>query len=159
MAGDIFIKIDNIDGESADSKHKGEIDVLAWSFGATNSGSMAFGGGGGTGKVSFQDLTISKRIDKASPKLLDACARGTHINKAVLIARKQGGNQMDYLKITLSGILVSSIQQSGSSDDSESFSLNFSHIEYIYTAQKADGSREGDTGAKWNVKKNDVTPA
>ncbi|WP_256645128.1 Hcp family type VI secretion system effector [Thermomonas paludicola] len=157
MASDIFLKIDGIDGESADSKHKGEIDVLAWSFGASNSGSMAYGGGGGTGKVAFQDMTITKRIDKSSPKLLEHCANGKHIKKAVLIARKQGGAQMDYVKVTLSDLLVSSISLAGSGDDSETISLNFGHIEYIYTAQKSDGSKEGDTGMKWNIKKNEAS--
>ncbi|HOC10137.1 MULTISPECIES: type VI secretion system tube protein Hcp [Thermomonas] len=159
MASDIFMKIDGIDGESADAKHKGEIDVLAWSVGATNSGSMAYGGGGGTGKVAFQDLSITKRIDKSSPKMMEKCADGTHIKKAVLIARKQGGQQMDYVKITLSDLLVSSISMSGSGDDSETVSFNYGHIEYTYTAQKQDGSKEGDTGMKWNIKKNDKSGA
>jgi type VI secretion system secreted protein Hcp len=159
MASDIFLKIEGIDGESADSKHKGEIDILSWSFGASNSGSMAFGGGGGTGKVAFQDLSFSKRVDKSSPKLLEHCANGKHIKKAVLVARKQGGDQMDYMVITVTDLLVSSFQQGGSGEDSEQFSLNFSHIEYKYTAQNEKGAKAGDTAMKWNIKKNDTSGA
>jgi len=159
MASDIFLKIEGIDGESADSKHKGEIDILSWSFGASNSGSMAFGGGGGTGKVAFQDLSFSKRVDKSSPKLLEHCANGKHIKKAVLVARKQGGDQMDYMVITVTDLLVSSFQQGGSGEDSEQFSLNFSHIEYKYTAQNEKGAKAGDTAMKWNIKKNDTSAA
>ena len=159
MASDIFLKIDGIDGESADSKHKDEIDILSWSIGATNAGSMAHGGGGGTGRVSFQDLHFTKRIDKASPKLMEHCASGKHIKKAVLVCRKQGGDQMDFLTITLTDLLVSSIQMGGSGDDSEQISLNFSHIEKKYTAQNEKGAKGGDTAMKWNIKKNDTSAA
>ncbi len=157
MATDMFLKIDGIPGESADGKHKDEIDVLSWSFSASNAGSMAHGGGGGQGKVSFQDMHFTKRVDKSSPKLLEHCASGQHIKKAVLVGRKQGGEQMDYLKITMTDILVSSFQQSGSGDDSESFAFNFAHIEYTYTAQNEKGAKAGDTGMKWNIKKNEAT--
>ncbi len=160
MASDMFLKIDGIDGESADGKHKGEIDILSWSFGATNSGSMAHGGGGGTGKVAFQDFHFVKKVDKAGPKLLEHCANGKHIKKAVLVNRKQGGEQMDYVTITLTDLLVSSINLGSSgSDDSEQFSLNYSHIEYKYTAQNEKGARAGDTAMKWNIKKNEAVGA
>ena len=156
---DIFLMIDGIDGESADSKHKDEIDILSWSLGASNAGSMAHGGGGGVGRVSFQDLHFTKRVDKSSPKLLEHCANGKHIKKAVLVGRKQGGDQMDYMKITLTDILVSSFQQAGHGEDSEQVSINFSHIEYVYTAQNEKGAKAGDTAMKWNIKKNDGSAA
>ncbi|HSD18218.1 MAG TPA: type VI secretion system tube protein Hcp [Thermomonas sp.] len=159
MASDIFLKIEGIEGESADGKHKGEIDILSWSLGASNAGTMAHGGGGGTGKVSFQDLHFTKRVDKSSPKLLEHCANGKHIKKAVLIGRKQGGDQMEYMTITLTDLLVSSFQQAGSGEDSEQCSVNFSHIEYKYTAQNEKGAKAGDTAMKWNIKKNDSSAA
>ena len=159
MSSDIFLKIDGIPGESADGKHKDEIDILAFSFGASNAGSMAHGGGGGQGKASFNDLQISKRVDKASPKLFELCAAGDHIKKLVLVARKQGGEQMEYMKITMSDALISSFQQGGSEEVTEQVGFNFSHIEYTYTAQNASGAKAGDTGMKWNVKKNDRTAA
>ena len=155
MNSDIFLKIDGIDGESADGKHKDEIDVLSWSLSASNSGSMAYGGGGGAGRVSFNDLQISKRIDKASPKLLETCASGNHIKNIVLIARKQGGEQMDYLKITFNDLIVSSFSQSGHGEDSETVTFNFGQIEYAYTTQNEKGTKSGATAMKWNVKKNE----
>ena len=157
MSSDIFLKIDGIPGESADGKHKDEIDILAWSFGAANAGSMAHGGGGGSGKANFQDLHVTKRVDKASPKLLEACAKGDHIKKLVLVARKQGGEQMEYMKLTMSDVLISSFQQGGSEEVTEQVGFNFSHIEYTYTAQNASGAGAGVTAMKWNVKKNDGT--
>ena len=67
MAMDMFIKIDSIKGESVDKTHKGEIDVLAWSWGVSNSGSAHVGGGAGAGKANVQDLSFTKYIDKSTP--------------------------------------------------------------------------------------------
>ncbi|MGH3042713.1 MAG: Hcp family type VI secretion system effector, partial [Gaiellaceae bacterium] len=79
MAVDYFLKVDGIPGESADSKHKGEIDVLAFSWGVSQSGSPVPGGGGGAGKADFEDLLVVARTSKASPLLWEACASGKHI--------------------------------------------------------------------------------
>ena len=73
MAVDMFIKIGDIKGESKDKTHKGEVDVLAWSWGMSNSGTTHMGGGGGSGKVSVQDLSFTKYIDASSNALLKAC--------------------------------------------------------------------------------------
>jgi type VI secretion system secreted protein Hcp len=75
-AVDYFLKIDGIDGESQDAKHKNEIDLESFSWGATQGGTMAFGGGGGAGKVQMQDFHFVMRVNKASPKLFLACANG-----------------------------------------------------------------------------------
>src|ERR1700753_4105926 len=82
-AVDYFLKIDGIEGESKDSKHKGEIDLDSWSWGANQSGTYHGGGGGGAGKVAMQDFHFVMKINKASPKLMLACASGEHIKKAV----------------------------------------------------------------------------
>lgn len=87
---DFFLKIDGIDGESADGKHKGEIDLLSWSWGETQSGAHAAGGGGGAGKVSMQDFHFTMTVNKATPKLIQACAGGDHIKSAILTCRKAG---------------------------------------------------------------------
>src|SRR5712691_1971915 len=99
-AVDYFLKIDGIEGESQDSKHKGEIDLESFSWGETQSGTHAAGGGGGAGKVSMQDFHFVMRVNKASPKLLQACAGGQHIPKAILTCRKAGKDQQEFLKIT-----------------------------------------------------------
>ena len=112
-AVDYFLKIEGIAGESADSKHKGEIDIQSFSWGATQSGSFAMGGGGGAGKVAMQDFHFVMKMNKASPKLMLACANGEHIKKATLVCRKAGKEQQEYLKVEFGDILVSSYQSLG----------------------------------------------
>jgi type VI secretion system secreted protein Hcp len=141
-AVDYFLKIDGIEGESADDKHKNEIDVLSFSWGETNAGSHATGGGGGAGKVSMHDFNFVMKVNKASPKLLLACATGEHIKKAVLTCRKAGGDQQEYMIMTLSDLLVSNFQTGGSQGDvipTDQISLNYSKIEYEYKAQDDKG--------------------
>ena len=77
MAVDVFLKIKGIPGESADSKHKGEIDVLSYSWGISQTGTMSYGGGGGAGKANFSDFSFMMRMNKATPKLMQACANGS----------------------------------------------------------------------------------
>jgi type VI secretion system secreted protein Hcp len=159
MAVDMFIKIDGIKGEATDKDHKDEIDVLAWSWGESNSGSMSTGGGGGSGKVAVQDLTITKWLDKASPELMKACASGKHIKEAILVVRKAGGKPLEYLKITMSDLLVSSISTGGSGGEdrlTENTSFNFSAIKFEYVEQKADGSPGANFPFKYDAKKNTV---
>jgi len=157
-AVDFFLKIDGIDGESADAKHKNEIDVLSWSFGVTNSGTMAMGGGGGAGKSAFSDFNFVMHVNKASPKLELACASGEHIKKAVLICRKAGKDQQEFLKYTFTDCIVASFQQGGShSGDivpTDQISLNYAKIETEYKAQKADGTLDGAIKAGWDLKGN-----
>lgn len=157
MATDFFLKIDGIEGESQDSKHKAEIDILSFSWGATQGGTMAFGGGGGAGKVSMQDFHFTMNINKATPKLMLACASGEHIKKAILTCRKAGKEQHEFLKVTFSDILVSSYQTSGSGGDlipMESLSLNYTKVEFEYKEQKPDGTLGGAIKAGWDTKAN-----
>jgi len=143
-AVDFFLKIDGIDGESADDKHKGEIELESWSISAHQSGGHSSGGGGGAGKVLLEDYHFTKRIDKASPTLFLACCDGRHIKKAVLTCRKAGKTALEYLKITLSDLLVSSYQTGGSAGSTvvpvDQISLNYSKIEKEYKEQKPDGT-------------------
>jgi len=112
---DYFLKIDGIAGGSTDDAHKDEIEVFSFSWGVTNSGSMSFGSGGGEGKATFHDLNFTHSVDKASPVLMQSCASGQHLKEAVLVARKSSseGTGQEFLKITLSDVLVSSYQVSG----------------------------------------------
>ncbi len=155
---DYFLKIDGVDGESADDKHKGEIDVLSWSWGASQAGTMQYGGGGGAGKVQMQDFSFTMRMNKATPKLVLHCASGEHIKTAVMVARKAGKQQQEYLKLTFTDILVSSYQTGGTGDGDvvpiDSISLNFSKIEFEYKEQKADGTLGGPIKTHWDLKAN-----
>lgn len=156
-AVDYFLKIDGIEGESADDKHKGEIEILSFSWGESNAGAMAHGSGGGAGKVNMQDFHFTMVMNKASVKLFESCATGQHIKEAVLTARKSGGEQQEYLIVKLTDVLVSSYQTGGSSNDSvptDSFSLNFSKIEFEYKPQHADGSLDAAVKAGYDLKLN-----
>src|SRR5438094_9556158 len=109
MAVDMFMKIGALKGESKDSKHKGEIDVLAWSWGMSNSGSAHLGGGAGSGKVNVQDLSLTKYIDLSTPDLMLSCCNGKHIPKAQLTVRKPGETALEYMTLKLEGTTVSSV--------------------------------------------------
>src|ERR1700737_1620240 len=106
MAVDMFIKIDTVDGESRDKTHKKEIDVLAWSWGMSNSGSAHVGGGAGAGKANVQDLSFTKWVDSATPKLALACCAGKHFKDAVLVVRKAGEKPVEYLKIKMDVVII-----------------------------------------------------
>jgi len=143
MAVDMFLDLPETPGESSKKGHEGQIDILSFSFGAVQSGSFARGGaGGGAGKAEFQDISIVKEVDKSSPKLFQACGAGTHFPKATIYVRKAGDKPLEYYKVELSDLIVSSTNNSGnSSGDSvlESISLNCAKIEFSYVEQDAKG--------------------
>lgn len=160
MAIDMFLEVEGIPGESIDSVHKGHISLLAWSWGASQSGSTHLGPGGGSGKVNVQDLSFTKYVDEASHLLLLNCCNGTHIPKAVLTIRKAGGTApLDYVVLTLNDIIVSSVSTGGSGGEdrlTENVSLNFAKFKFEYTKQKADGSADGGPKpAGWDIPKNE----
>jgi type VI secretion system secreted protein Hcp len=152
------LKIDGIDGESQDSKHKGEIELSSWSWGESQSGTSAAGGGGGAGKVHMQDFHFTMGVNKATPKLFLACASGQHIPKAVLTCRKAGTDQQEFLLYTFSDLLVSSYQTGGSGGSDvipvEQISFNYAKVEVEYKEQKADGTLAGPVKAGWDLKAN-----
>ena len=152
-AVDYFLKIDGIEGESQDKTHKNEIQINSFSWGGHNAGTMAVGGGGGAGRVAFQDFSFEMGVSKASPKLMLACANGEHIKNAILTCRKAGKEQQEYLKYTFTDLLVSKFFTGGTEViPTESVSLNFSQVEIVYKEQKADGSLGGAISTKYNVK-------
>lgn len=153
---DYFLKIDGIEGESQDAAHKGEIQLESFSWGASQGGTMQFGGGGGAGKVQMQDFHFTMKVNKASPKLFLTCANGQHIKSAILTARKAGEKQQDFLKVSFSDLLVSSFQTNGSGQSDvlpmESISLNFAKIEIEYKEQTAAGGLAGTVKAGYDLK-------
>ena len=168
---DAFLKIDGIKGESADAKHKGEIDIESFSWGLDQAGTSVTGGGGGAGKVKVHDFSITKKTDASSPLLFLNCANGSHIKEANFVVRKAGGEQLEYLKIKLTDVLVSSykpnaltgallpaVQGAGQGGDeipSEHVTFNFAKVEFAYQPQGADGKAQGGPIlAGWDVKAN-----
>jgi type VI secretion system secreted protein Hcp len=152
-AVDYFLKIDGIQGESQDKTHKNEIQLESFSWGETNAGTAATGGGMGAGRVAMQDFHFVMGVNKASPKLILACATGEHIKNAILVCRKAGKEQQEYLKITFSDLLISSYQTGGSGVvPTDQISFNYSKIEYEYKEQKADGTLGGAVKAMYDLK-------
>ena len=158
MAERWFLKIDGIAGESTTVAHKGEIDVDSWSWGVSSSAGGSSGGGGGAGKALFDDFHFVSRISAASPRLLNACATGSHIKQATLSgARGSTKNKTaDFLKYQLSDVTVTSVQQFGGDDQvaGEQFSLNYSKIEVTYAPQSASGKLGTPVTFAFDVKSN-----
>ena len=160
MAVDMFLKLDDCKGESQDSSHADEIDVLAWSWGMSQSGSMHMGSGGGSGKVSVQDLSVTKWVDKSSCVLMQMVCEGDHFGEGILTVRKAGGKggPVEYLIITMEDIIVSSYSTGGSGGEdrlTENMSLNFAKVKVQYTPQKMDGTADASNELGWNIQKNE----
>jgi type VI secretion system secreted protein Hcp len=155
MAVDMFFKIAGVKGESKDSKHGEEIDVLAWSWGMSNAANAHSGGGSGSGKVSVQDLSFTKYVDKASTVLIMACANGTHLDEANLTVRKAGSDPLEYMKIKLHQVFVTGFATGGSGGEdrlTENVTLSFSKFEVAYQPQNSKGGKDGgELFAKYNI--------
>ena len=158
MSGDIFLKLAGVDGESIDEAHSGEIQLETVSWGASNAASFNYGGGGGTGKVTMQDIHFTKVIDKASNKLFYNCCSGKHFADATLTFRKAGDGHQEYFQVKLKDLMISSITWSDSAGGNnlaqEQGSLAFTELEFNYKEQGQDGKLKGPVFARWNVKEN-----
>ncbi len=154
---DYFLKVDGIKGEAQAEGHKEDIQIESFSWGETNSGTAAHGGGAGAGKVAMQDLHFVKKIDKSSAILMASCAEGKHLKFVELSCRKAGGKQEEYLHIKFETVLVSSYQIGGSAGSDivpmEQVSLNFAKIKFTYKEQKAEGGLGGAIEAGFDLLK------
>jgi len=157
MAVDMFMKIGSLKGESKDKTHTGEIDVLAWSWGMSNSGSAHVGGGAGAGKVNVQDLSFTKYVDLTSPDLMLACCNGKHFDTAMLVVRKAGEKPLEYIKIKLTEVLITSVSTGGSGGEdrlTENVTLNFAKVNVDYVEQTATGGEGGKPKMGWDISAN-----
>jgi type VI secretion system secreted protein Hcp len=159
MAVDMFLELETVKGETSDKafKSKHAMDILAWSWGISNTGTFHQGTGGGAGKANFQDISITKYIDLATPNLMLFCANGKHIGKGTLTIRKAGENPLEYLKISLKNILVTSYSTGGSGGEdrlTENVSLNFAEIKLEYAQQDDKGGKVGSNDFGWNIQQN-----
>jgi len=156
MAVDYFLKLDGVPGESADAKHKGELDVLAFSWGVSRAGSSSPGGGGGAGKAVFEDLLVVARTSKASPKLWLACASGQHVKTAVLTCRRAGKAPVEFLKITLKDVTITSYEIDGSDEELplDQIALAFAKVETEFVSVDATGKAQPPVKSGWDLKKN-----
>ena len=157
MSMDVFLKIADVKGEAQDSAHKGEIDVLAWSWGMSQSGSMHIGGGGGSGKVSVQDVSVTKYVDNSSSTLMQKCCNGKHFPSATLTIRKAGESPLEYWVLELTNMIITSISTGGSGGEdrlTENITMNFESFKATYTNQNEDGSKGASVPVEWNIMKN-----
>lgn len=157
MAVDMFLKVGDVKGESKDGTHKGEIDVLSWSWGMSQSGTGHVGGGSGSGKVNVHDLAVTKFVDTSSPDLMLACCNGKHYPEAKLTVRKAGENPLEYLIITMTDVIISSLTTGGiGSDDrlTENVALNFAKVKVDYAEQTASGAKGATPKMGWDIAAN-----
>jgi type VI secretion system secreted protein Hcp len=161
MAQDIFLKLEGVEGESQDSKHKGWIDIHSFSLGLSNMGAGHAGGGSGAGKAEISDMSVSKQVDKSSAALYKFCFQGKHISKGSLVFRKAGGdNPIEYLKYDMNEVFITSVQTSDSAGGgiaNESLSLNFSKIKMTYKMQADTGAEAASPDVEIDVKQHKIT--
>jgi type VI secretion system secreted protein Hcp len=158
MAVDMFLELEGIKGEAEDAKHKGKIDVLAWSWGGSQSGTGHTGGGSGSGKVNIQDLSVTKYVDKSSATLFLHMCNGKHIKKGKLTVRKAGEKPLEYIKLEMDDIIVTSLSTGGSGGEdrlTENLTINFTKFKLEYTPQKPDGSGDSAVEVKWDIAANE----
>ena len=158
MAVDMFMKIEGVQGEARDQAHPKEIDVLAWSWGMSQSGYAHIGGGAGVGKVNVQDLSFTKYVDASSTFLMIACCNGKHFKEANLTVRKAGENPVEYIKIKMEEVLISSVSTGGSGGEdrlTENVTLNFAKVDVQYTPQDEKGAAMSPPKEmSWNIAEN-----
>lgn len=155
MAIDCFLKIKGIPGGSRDKLNKDEIELDSLSWGATQTGTFSSYSGGGAGRCSMQDFSFTMKVNKASPKLLLACATGEHIDEAVLTIRKAGKDPQPFRVVIFRNLLISSYQTSIAGEDVvDHISINFREIEDTYKQQNDDGTLGGAVTAKYKLNEN-----
>lgn len=154
MAIDCNLKIDGVAGESAHKDHVGEIEVLEWKWGVEQPSSAGVGGGAGKGKAVPGSLAWAHTYDKASPVLAKSCASGKHFPTAVLTVRKAGEGQLDFLKVTMKNVLMTTVSPAATpgGDLIERVAMDYDDIEFEYKEQKPDGALGGSVKFGWNVK-------
>lgn len=164
MAMDMFLVMSNgIKGETKDAifSHMGGIDIAAWSWGMTQSGTAHMGEGLGGGKVSVQDVAITKYVDLASKDLQLRCANGEHFEYAEITMRKAGGGApVEYFKLRMENVIVTSYQTGGSGGDDrmmENLTLNFGKFTTTYIPQNTDGSTGTEAVMNWDIAANQTT--
>lgn len=158
MAIDSHIKFDGVEGESTHKDHKGEVEILSWTWGLSNT-SLGSGTGSGKGKANPGDLHFTHNYDKASPVLAKKCAQGVHFPTVVVTSRKAGEGQKDFLKITMKEVFITSVQPSGGGggDIMESVSMSYQSIDFAYKPQDEKGGLGGEVKFGWNVKTTSIT--
>jgi len=145
MAVNAYLIIDGRPGPSTSLKDA--IDILSFSFGASQTAVIGVGSSGGearAGRANLHDVSIMKVVDKTTPLLFEDCVTGNYLKKVEIIYDKpMGDSQEPYYKILLENALITSIQNSGSNENPmESISFAYSKIKVSYNPEK-DGALQG----------------
>jgi len=158
MAVDYFLKLDGIQGESSDDKHAGWIQIMSWSWGASQVSSVAGTGGSGAGKADLSDFSIMKYLDKASTPIFKALVTGTHIKTGNFEAVKAGAGGKPFFKVDFQELFVTSQQESASSEiPTESVSFSYNQIKVEYSQQNEQGIVTTTGAVTYNTKTNKVS--
>ena len=155
MAFDAFLKIDGVPGESTDDKHKEWIEIKAYSHGVHQpaSSTASSSGGASAERATFSDFSIAKMVDKATPKLFEACCLGKHIKEVIIEVCRAGGDKQKFLEIHMEQVLISSYSQdAGGEFPTESIDFNPGKLKIVYSQQKReDGSLGGNVSGGWDL--------
>jgi type VI secretion system secreted protein Hcp len=159
MAYDAFLKLTGVTGESQKENHTGEIDLMSFSWGASNSSSVGTGTGVSVGKVAVGDFSVMKATDSASPVLFQKCCDGSVMTTGtVTLQRQVAGTATPYLVYTFTNVYVTSLQWSGSGGAGdapmESVSFCFEVGTVDYTPLKDDGTAGNAIHGGWDVGQN-----
>jgi type VI secretion system secreted protein Hcp len=155
MATDIFLKIEGITGESQDSLHVNEIDVMSWSWKIEQSSSMLTGSGGGAPKATVHDLVLTHQIDRSTPALMTSCLMGKHFVQAVMTMRKAGGVPLPYFKLTMSDVVITNVEPYITSGlHMETIHLSFAKVKQEYVLQDKTGGNAGVVTGAFDIKNN-----
>lgn len=162
MAFDAFLKIDGIPGESTDDKHKDWIEITHFnqSMEQPASATASSVGGATAERVNFDTFDIQHLMDKASPKIYEACCTGKHIKDVTIELCRAGGDKMKYLEVKLEQVIISKVACGGTAGEgfpSETVCFSYGKIKWTYTQQKrADGTGGGNVNAGWDLTANKV---
>lgn len=153
---DIYIKIDGIPGEATDGDHKDWIEVLSYTHGITQpaSATVSSAGGGTTTRCDHENYSITKYVDKASPKLYELCSSGKHISSITIdMMRASGDSRVKYMEVKMEQVVIAGVSPAGGPEfPTESVSLNYGNIKWTYSQQKRpDGSQAGQTTGGWSL--------
>jgi len=155
----LLMKLDPpIDGTSTLDQYEKQIELLSFSQGVAMQITGDISNSERTsGKPNHQDFTITKYLDQASPKLNEACCKGDNFTSVeVVVARNDKGAVLPLIKYTLKNVVLSSVSIGGGGGDKpvETVTLNYNHITWDFTTQKAEGAKEGHVDTKWDLAKN-----
>ncbi len=158
MAVDMFLKLEKIDGESEDAAFGKWVQITSFTFGVSQVGSASTGGGVGSGKAEWSEMTFVKAVDSATPILIKNCAAGIHIPTGTIKVRRAGAGDKAYYTITMHDLIVSGIENSGGlTDDAlleETVKCQYSKIEFEYKAQDKTGALGSPIKSGYDLKAN-----